>query len=78
MLLYKVSRIQTRSSDVSNSSKSKIFRIFKVDFGFEKYVVKLLKKLRTNFLKVLYIDHISYLVNGWWDFYKHGIILKCL
>jgi hypothetical protein len=24
----------------------------------------------------MYNDHISYLVNGWWDFYKHGIILK--
>jgi hypothetical protein len=23
-------------------------------------------------------DHISYLVYGWWDFCKHGIILKSL
>jgi hypothetical protein len=26
----------------------------------------------------MYNDHISYLVNGWWDFYKHGITLKSL
>jgi hypothetical protein len=26
----------------------------------------------------MYNDHISYLVNGWWDFYKHDIILKGL
>jgi hypothetical protein len=24
----------------------------------------------------MYNDHISHLVNGWWDFYKEGIILK--
>jgi hypothetical protein len=26
----------------------------------------------------MYNNHISYLVNGWWDFHKHGIILKGL
>jgi hypothetical protein len=26
----------------------------------------------------MYKDHIPYLINGWWDFYKHGIILKGL
>jgi hypothetical protein len=26
----------------------------------------------------MYNDHISHLVNGWWDFGKHGIILKNL
>jgi hypothetical protein len=43
--------IQTWSSDAGNSPKSKIYRIFKADFGFEKYLEKLQKKkLRTIFL----------------------------
>jgi hypothetical protein len=34
------------------------------------------KKADTTLRYSMYNDHISYLEHGWWDFYKHGIILK--
>ena len=58
--------IQTWSSDVFNSPKSKIYRIFKVDFGYEKYLEKLPKKLRTIFLKFRTTNHRLPVETGRW------------
>jgi hypothetical protein len=58
--------IQTWSSDVFNSPKNKIYRIFKIDFGYEIYLEKLPEKLRTIFLKFRTTNHRLPVETGRW------------
>ncbi|XP_056016752.1 uncharacterized protein LOC130053469 [Ostrea edulis] len=58
--------IQTWSSDMFNSSKGKIYRTFKIDFGPEKYLEKLSKKFRANFLKFRTTNHRLPIETGRW------------
>ena len=49
--------IQTWSNGMFNSSKSKIYRTFKLDFGCEKYLEKTTKIFRTTLLKFRNTNH---------------------
>ena len=58
--------IQTWSNDMFNSSKGKINRTFKLDFGCEKYLEKLPKKFRTILLKFRTTNHRLPVETGRW------------
>lgn len=58
--------IQTWSNDMFNSSKGKIYRTFKLDFGCEKYLEKLPKKFRTILLKFRTTNHRLPVETGRW------------
>ena len=49
--------IQKWSSDVNNSSKGQMYRIYKQNVGFENYINKLSQKLRNIFLKFRTTNH---------------------
>ena len=49
-----------------NSSKGKIYRTFKLDFGCEKYLEKLPQKIRAILLKFRTTNHRLPVENGRW------------
>ena len=63
---------QKWSSDIDNSSKGKLYRIFKETFGFENYINRLSPKFRNTFLKFRTTNHRLPVEVGRW----HGIPLN--
>jgi dimeric dUTPase (all-alpha-NTP-PPase superfamily) len=66
--------IQKWESDLNNSSKGQIYRLFKSHFGREKYLEILPAKIRKTFIKFRTLNHRLPIEIGRWANFTHFVI----